>query len=87
MTVKMRKMEQYVLYVPHRLMYFKMAHEYAASTPVHTSANVKFEANRNTWNCWWWSIFMKKDKFVKGNTDFNNEQLQMLHTGALRELQ
>ena len=26
---------------------------------------------------------MKKDKFVKGNTDFDNEQLQTLHTGAL----
>ena len=26
---------------------------------------------------------MKKDNFVKGNKDFDNEQLQTLHTGAL----
>ena len=42
--------EQYVLYVPYRLTYFKMAHEYGASTPVHANANVKFRAKRNTWN-------------------------------------
>ena len=47
---KTQKAEQYVLYVPYRLTYFKMAHEYGASNPGHANANVKCQAKRNTWN-------------------------------------